>query len=166
MKFHKTIFLLLAFGLSFGQNSTTDQTNVSVSISATVMDQIQMITLSDIDVGTVIPSEGILRLDPRQDQGAGLVKVLGRKNSSVQITYSNQVEMSNIASNTTLLVNYSLGGYRENDQTASEVYTTNPVAVNLNGEGEYFLWIGCSFSLKDLVPGQYDGDFVLEVDYN
>ncbi|MCF7826364.1 MAG: hypothetical protein K9M55_09010 [Candidatus Marinimicrobia bacterium] len=158
--------LLLLTMNSFGQDSSKDKTSVSVSISATVVDQIQLITLADIDVGTVIPSEDILRLDPRKDQGAGIIKVLGRQNSSIQISYSSQVEMVNLASNSILLVSYNIGGSVDNDQTASDVFSTNPVTVNLNGEGEYYLWIGCSFSMKNLVPGQYDGDFILEVDYN
>ena len=147
----------------FGQQGNPE---VKVRINATVMDYIEMITLADIDVGTVIPSDDILRLDPRTDQGAGIIKVHGRQNAAVQITYSSQVNMVNLASNTTLAVTYSVSGNFENDQTASDLFTTNPRTVTLNSEGDYYIWIGCEFNMLDLVPGQYDGDFVVEVDYN
>lgn len=159
------IVLFLASGL-LAQSETGDKTSVTVSISATVVDQIQLITITDIDVGTVIPSDDILRLDPHSDQGAGIIQILGRKNSSVQISFSDQVEMYNAIGNSNLLVNYSIAGFEESDQAASEVFTINPVTVSLNSDGEYYLWIGCSFSTNNLVPGQYDGDFILEVDYN
>lgn len=139
---------------------------IKVQVSATVVDYLEMITLADIDVGTVIPSKDMLRLDPRNDQGAGIIKIQGRANSSIQIAYSSQIQMVNLATNSALTVNYSVSGSANNDQSASELFTTNPANVLLNNNGEYILWIGCEFSLTDLVSGQYDGDFVVEVDYN
>lgn len=146
--------------------SAQNKADVKLNISATVVDYLEMITLANIDVGTVIPSEDILKLDPRTDQGAGLIKVEGRQNSSIQVAYSNRVEMVNIATNTPLTVMYTVSGNQGNSQSASEIFTTNPETAFLSSTGEYYLWIGCSFSLLDLVPGQYDGDFVIEVDYN
>ncbi|MCF6238153.1 MAG: hypothetical protein L3J79_04950, partial [Candidatus Marinimicrobia bacterium] len=126
----------------------------------------EMMTLADIDVGTVIPSDDMLRLDPRTDQGAGLIKIVGRVNASIQISYSGQIEMVNLATSTSMTVSYSVSGNESSEQSLSELFTTNPETVTLNSNGEYYLWIGCAFSLLDLVPGQYDGDFVVEVDYN
>jgi len=154
--------LVMQISLLGQQNSSA----VKMNIEATVVDYIEMITLADIDVGTVIPSDEMLRLDPRTDQGAGIIKVHGRHNASVQISYSSQITMVNLVSNTNLVVNYSVSGNFENDQSASDLFTTNPVSVLLNDAGDFYLWIGCEFSLQDLVQGQYDGDFIVEVDYN
>ena len=63
-------------------------------------------------------------------------------------------------------MNYLLSGGPENNQSASVQFTSNPATVVLNADGVYFIWIGCRFSLKNLVSGQYDGDFIVEVDYN
>ena len=155
--------ILLLLSLSFAQGSKSD---VTVHIAATVVDYLEMITLADIDVGTVIPSEDMLRLDPRTDQGAGIIKLQGRQDAHVQVSYSAQVEMINLETDRTLTVNYSVSGNVDNDQAASDLMPTNPATVKLNNSGEYYLWIGCSFSLANLVAGQYDGDFVIEVDYN
>jgi len=158
-----TLIVMLSIGYADGRNGNPD---VKVRIAATVVDYLEMITLSDIDVGTVIPGDDILRLDPRNDTGAGMIKIRGRRNSSIQLSYSAQVEMVNLTTNTTLAVNYSVAGNTDNNQSASDTFTINPTTVTLNNSGEYFLWIGCEFSLLNLSPGQYDGDFVVEVDYN
>jgi hypothetical protein len=150
----------------FGQSSTPGKTSVSVTIAATVINQIQMITIADIDVGTVIPSDDILRLDPRTDQGAGIIMIQGRENASIQISYSAQVAMVNASTNADLVVDYTVCGNLENRQPTSVLFTSNPTTVTLNNNGEYFLFVGCSFSMSELVSGQYDGDFVVEVDYN
>ncbi|MCF7824529.1 MAG: hypothetical protein K9N35_10210 [Candidatus Marinimicrobia bacterium] len=156
------LVMLVLSGAVFGQGGNPE---VKVRITATIEDYIEMITLSDIDVGTVVAGEDYLRLNARNDPGAGIIKINGRANASVQINFSAQVEMINLSSNTSLTVNYNVSGNGENNQSASDVFTTNPMTVVLNHNGEYYLWIGCSFSLQDLVPGQYDGDFVVEVDY-
>ncbi len=160
--------LIQLFGISVLvlQLNGQPDAGVKVRIEATVVDYIEMITLADIDVGTVIPSDDILRLDPRNDQGAGLMLVQGRSEATIQISYSKQVEMINVQSATTLTVDYEVSGNGNNEQSSSVLFTSNPETVILNRDGEYYLWIGCAFSLSQLVPGQYDGDFVIEVDYN
>ena len=159
----RVILNALTLSLLFGQDIGS---SVSVNVTAHVMEFIEMITLADIDVGTVIPSEDMLRLNPQADQGAGIIMVQGRSNSSIQINYSAQVEMMNLSTNRPLTVHYSVSGNVENQQSASTLFTSNPETVTLNSKGEYYLYIGCAFSLLDLTPGTYDGDFVLEVEYN
>ncbi len=160
--FKHTLVAILFSSLAISQSNP----DVNVTIAATVVDYIEMITLADIDVGTVLPSEDVLRLDPRTDQGAGIIALLGRQNASVQVSFSAQVEMSNVITDQSLTVKYTVAGNGENDQAASSLLTANPATVQLNASGEYYLWIGCEFSLLNLVPGQYDGDFAIEVDYN
>ncbi|MCF7808003.1 MAG: hypothetical protein K9M49_04500 [Candidatus Marinimicrobia bacterium] len=159
------ILLLLVLFSTLGL-AQSDSPTVTARITATVEDYIEMVTLSNIDVGMIIPTEDMLRLDPRSDQGAGLILISGQKNASAQIAFTAHVEMTNFASDIPLNVYYNISGNGENNQSASEIFTTNPMTVNLSSIGTYYLWIGCEFSLKDLVPGSYDGDFVIEVDYN
>ncbi len=165
MKFSKQFVIVMTLMVSAGFGQVSNP-KFNLEVSATVVDFLEMITISDIDVGTVVASEDVLRLDPRTDQGAGLIKIEGRQNSSIQIAYSGQVEMVNLTTNSSMTVTYTLSGNGANAQSASQLFTTNPETVVLDDKGEFFIWIGCSFSLLDLAPGQYDGDFVVEVDYN
>lgn len=125
-----------------------------------------MSTLSNIDVGTIVPSNDRLKLDPRNAQGAGLIMVTGRAGSEVQVSFTARVEMTNVNSSIPLQVRYSISGNEENNQAASQLFTTNPTNILLSPQGEYYVWIGCEFELRNLVSGQYDGDFVVEVDYS
>ena len=162
MKYLKLICITLILTVA----AQGQDTEVTARIEATVIESLEMIILADIDVGTVIPSEGILRLNPRTDSGAGIIKLEGRPNSAVQVSFSSQIEMVNVATNTTLSVTYKVSGNEDNVQSASDIFVTNPQNIFLNNLGEYYLWIGCEFSMENLVSGQYDGDFVIDVDYN
>ncbi len=162
--FNFTLLLLtLLINSGFAQKQ---QTEATTRVEAVVIEYLEMITLADIDVGTIIPSQDILRLNPRTDSGAGIIKVQGRPNSKVQVSFSSQIEMVNVATSSTLTVTYRVSGNKDNDQSVSDILTTNPEIIKLNDIGEYYLWIGCEFSMANLVSGQYDGDFVIDVDYN
>jgi len=164
MQLNKMMMIMLFSSLyAFSQGESS---KLSLSVQATVVPLIEIITLADIDVGIIAPGDGILKVDPRFDQGAGIMKVEGNENSIVHVSYSPLIEMVNAQSNTTLVVRYALSGGGENNQSASDLFVTNPANVMLSNSGEYYIWIGCEFSLFSLVPGQYDGDFVLEVDYD
>ncbi len=157
---------IIFVALVFGQGTAGTPTDVKLGISATVVDYIEIITLSDITVGTVQPSQVEIRLDPRLDQGAGIIKVQGRAESSIRIAYTQQVEMVNSVTNHMLTVTYNLSGNAENEQSTSVPIMENPITVDMSTTGEYYIWIGCYFNLLGITPGNYDGDFVIEVDYN
>ncbi|NQT96488.1 MAG: hypothetical protein HQ562_01975 [Candidatus Marinimicrobia bacterium] len=158
--------IILSLSLLMGQSDRFDQASIELNISATVVDFLEMITLSDIDVGTVQPSQMEIRLDPRLDQGAGLIKIQGRQSSSIRIAFTQQVEMVNSATNHTMSIMYNLSGNSLNEQSSSNPINENPVSVNMSSNGEYYIWIGCYFSLAGVTAGTYDGDFVIEVEYN
>ncbi len=162
MKNFISVFIgLLTLGMAQGDNPS-----VEMHITATVVDQIEVITIADIDAGTILAGEEEKEINPILDAGAGILRLEGQRNSSVQISYSKQITMTNLLTNEPLLMNYILSGGVEDNQSVSELFITNPVSVTLNSEGVYFVWVGCRFSLLGLVPGQYDGDFLIEVDYN
>jgi len=139
--------------------------SATTAVTAEVIDFIDVVTLADIQVGQVQPSQEMVVLDPRQDAGAGLLMLRGRAGGSVRIAYTQQVQMRNLETNSILTVDYAISGNMLNDQAASKLLTTNPELIVLSDDGEYYVWIGCSFSLNDVQPGQYDGDFVVEVEY-
>jgi hypothetical protein len=164
MKTTNFIIVLVIVGSTlFAQRPNSSQ---DINISASVVEQIEVVTLSDIDAGVVLPGQEEKLISPITDGGAGLLRLEGQANSSIQVSYSKQVTMTNLFTNQPLLMNYMLSGGPENNQSASVLFTSNPATVVLNAEGVYFVWIGCRFSLENLVPGQYDGDFIVEVDYN
>ncbi len=159
---------VLSVTLTLGAQDTDSwrSASVQVNVDAVVIEStIKIEMLSYLDVGEVQPSQRSVYVDPSVDQGAALVKMTGRPRASVQITYTEYMEMAN-PMNSSLMVEYLVNGNGWNNQVTSTVLHRNPVSIQLNNNGEYFLWIGCRFALEDVTTGQYDGEFVLEVEYN
>ncbi len=101
--------IVLAFITLFATGvAQENSSSVELHVSATVVDQIEVITLSDIDAGTILPGNEEKVISPILDGGAGILRIEGQRNSSVQISYSKQVTMINLFTNNPLMMNYML----------------------------------------------------------
>jgi len=161
------ILLLISFiiyGLH-GQDPSSTKNTTTLSVLVKVTSRLEMTTLRDINIGIVQPSQIQVNLDPGKDQGAGLLKISGGRFLSVKLAYTQQVEMVNSITGGILLVNYSLSGSPANDQNSSIPISDNPIVLALGEKGDYYVWVGCSFSLLSIESGNYDGSFEIEIDY-
>jgi len=159
------ILFLLSTLIVSGQNSLNSKVSSSLSVSVNVTSRLELITISDINIGTVMPSQIQVLVDPINDQGAGLIKVVGARFAPLKLEFTNQVEMVNSLTEGILLVKYGLSGSRINEQSSSFQIIENPTNITLSELGEYYIWVGCSFNLQNIESGSYDGDFGIEVDY-
>ena len=159
--------LLLLSGTMFAQEKESPfSASAKISVSATVVGTIELITLQDIDIGVVTPSMEFIIVKPDEDQGAGLIKFTGQPNLGIRIIFSQTVIMV-AGDGSTLTVEYLVNGNKINEQGTSIPLLESPAEVVMNNDGEYFIWIGCQLDITKVVPGQqYDGDFVIEVEYN
>jgi len=161
--------IIIVGGITLFAQNETDTPFVSsahINVTATVLGTIEMITLQDIDIGVVTPSMEFIIVNPGEDQGAGLIKFTGQPSLGIRIVFSQTVVMVSGEGNT-LTVQYLVNGNNTNEQGTSVPLEESPAQVALNNDGEYFVWIGCQIDISEVVPGQqYDGDFVIEVDYN
>ena len=108
MKLSNYIIGLLILGSSLlGQQ---EKSAIELHISANVLDQIEVITISDIDAGIVLPGQEEKVISPITDGGAGVLRLEGQANSSIQVSYSIQLTMTNLDTNHPLLMNYMLSG--------------------------------------------------------
>jgi len=158
------LILFLLSNLS-AQNSSDTKTSATLNVSVNVIDHLEMITLRNINIGTVLPSQILIDVDPRIDPGAGLIKVSGQNFSPLELDFTQQIEMVNSITNGILLVKYNISGGTTNNQNSSVKIIETPKSIILSNSGEYFIWVGCSFNLSDIEPGSYDGEFGIEVDY-
>lgn len=160
-------YLLLLPIIIFAQEEDSPSSaSATVSISATVIGSIEMITLQDIDIGVVTPSMEFIVVKPGEDQGAGLIKFTGQPNLGIRIVFSQTVVMV-AGDGSTLTVQYLVNGNNNSEQGTSIPLVESPAEVVMNTAGEYFIWIGCQMDITEVVSGQqYDGDFVIEVEYN
>ncbi|MCF7803339.1 MAG: hypothetical protein K9N46_11680 [Candidatus Marinimicrobia bacterium] len=139
--------------------------SVSVNVSANVVATIDMVTLSDFNIGSVQPSQGEIIIDPGQDGGAALLMFSGSPNREIRVTYTPQVQLTKPDA-PSLTAYYSLNGYPENEQGSSVPLEENPTTVTLSNDGEYYVWIGCRINIEQATSGAYDGDCAIEVEYN
>ena len=144
---------------------TPGSASISVNVSATVIESIEMITLSGFNIGAVQPSQKEIHIDPGQDGRAALLMFTGSPNREIRLTYTRQVQMTKQGSEP-LMAYYSLNGYSQNEQSSSVPLEENPVTVNLSDTGEYYIWIGCRLNIEQAISGAYDGDCAIEVEYN
>jgi len=161
----RKILILILISNLWAQDIPESKVSSTMFVSVTISSSLELITLRDINIGTVMPSQIQVIVDPINDQGAGLIKVSGAPFTNLKLDFSQQVEMVNSITSGILLVKYSLSGSPTNEQNSSFQITEIPSNISLSDKGEYFLWVGCSFNLSNIEPGNYDGDFGIEVDY-
>ena len=161
------IFIIITFvPITYAQeDGGPGRATVSVNVSANVVATIDMVTLSDFNIGAVQPSQGEIIIDAGQDGEAALLMFSGSPNREIRLTYTSRVQLTKPDA-PSLTVYYSLNGYMDNEQGSSVSLEENPITVSLSNEGEYYIWIGCRINIEQATPGPYDGDFAIEVEYN
>lgn len=147
---------------SYGQNSVS---SITISISATVQSSIELITLSDINIGSVQPSQFEIYVEPNRDAGAGSMIARGLPESGISISYVEEHILTHAESNETLTFYYQVAGNSEDNQTAAEILDGFSRDLNFNAEGEFFLWVGGRVNIQNAVHGQYEGEFTIEIEY-
>jgi len=158
------LLLLLSLNL-WAQKSSPSNATANLNVSVTVTDRLEMITLKDINIGSVLPSQVQVTVDPQDDQRAGIIKITGGSSARIKLSFTQQVEMVNSTTGGILLVKYRLSGNPLNEQNSSFQILKNPTSLDLSETGDYYIWVGCSFGLENIEPGNYDGNFGIEVDY-
>jgi len=144
---------------------TPNSASIHVNVNATVVESIEMVTISDFNIGPVQPSQKEINIDPKDDGGAALLMFSGTPNRQIRVTYTAQVQMTKPGS-PSLTAYYSLSGFKKNEQSSSEIFQENPATVTLSNEGVYYVWVGCRLNIEKATSGAYDGDCAIEVEYN
>ncbi len=158
-----TLFILLLW--AGGLAAQSRDASLRVQISATLDSSIEVETISNISFGRVIPGMEELVINPRLDPGAGLLRVSGRPNSIIRVSFLEQREIYRVGGGQPLLFTYIVSGGTENNQLNSEPITTENRQLTLSSQGEYFFWIGGRLNLAGIDIGEYEGEFALEIDY-
>jgi len=165
--FFLLLFLAFVAETSFSQNDSRRPVTpfISISVSTTVQSVVELETLNNINFGTVTPGMQDIYINPRQDAGAGLMRISGQAGSVVRISYLEQRELTHSASGQTLLFFFELSGAETDNQDLSELVTAENRQISLSSNGEYYFWIGGRMNLNNIRFGQYEGEFTLEIDY-
>ncbi|MCK9399077.1 MAG: DUF4402 domain-containing protein [Bacteroidales bacterium] len=164
----KSIFRLFSFVLSllFFSNLHAQEA-VSITASATVLEisEIELVTIKEMNVDGSFAENGIVNISPVTDMNAGELLVKGRANAQMRITSPNQTVLVNTSGQGTLIFYYVLSGFWSDNKQASEILNAPDRILQFNEEGQYYLWVGGRVDINNARPGNYEGEFILEIEY-
>lgn len=167
--FFSLVTILIVFGAVQklkAQDQQKSHESISVNVSAKVMEaSIELITLRNIQFTNAQPSQHTLDISPVSDDRAGLMKAMGRPNAPIRVSFQNRWEVNNSSGRGRLVFNYKIAGNTENVQSTSELLNYDNRDLNFNSDGEFFFWIGGNVDISQALPGKYQGEFTIEVEY-
>jgi hypothetical protein len=147
--------------------SLQGQNSYSIKAAATVVETagIELITLKDITIDEASAQNGILQISPLSDDKAGKMLVKGKSNSSIRLSYMNQLALQNTTGQGSIVFKYVVSGNKSDNQQASQPLDQIERIVQFNEKGEYYLWLGGEVNLSNAKPGSYDGEFTIQIEY-
>jgi len=97
--------------------------------------------------------------------GAGLLIAKGIPNQTFQVVIPERITLTHSETNSTLQINVEVSHHSIDEQSSSDYVRDAIASFSLNEEGEYFFWIGGTLNMADVEEGNYEGSFLLEVEY-
>lgn len=168
------IILISMTGIQ-AQQTSDQEVSASINVTGRIVAEVSMQSIliesmynpsfqqANIDMTQVI-------VDPVTDQagsvgGAGMLVTKGEPNRIFQVTIPQTVTLTNKDTGTTLNVRVKVSHNGIIDQSSSDYIRETVSAFQLNTDGEYYFWMGGEINVADVEEGEYEGNFLLEVEY-
>ena len=139
--------------------------SAQVNVSAEVIQSIELITVNSMRFGNTQPGQREIYVNPINSLNAGFMIAVGTPDAEFRLNYLPERELSQIDGNATLTFIYEISGNSEENQSTSELLELDNRNIRFNSEGRYYLWVGGRVNLENAAPGNYEGDFTIEIDY-
>lgn len=163
------LFLVPLFSLLLSFNQLCAQATNSVSITASAkvipVAEIEIVTIKDMQIDLDRAENGIITIAPLNDTDGGVIMLKGKPNASFKIAYLTQTKLENTAKSGFLFFEYQVFGYPGNNQQASEPIDAIERVLIFNSEGIYYIWVGGKIDIRNATPGNYEGEFTIEIEY-
>lgn len=160
---------LILFALLFtswsikAQNS--QEINATINVSAQIIQSIELITVNSISFGNVDPGQTEVNINPNTDPNAGFMIAVGTPGAQFRLEYLPQRALYNTNGGNNLAFTYQISGNTLEDQASSEIIQFNDRNLTFNAEGFFYVWVGGNVNIENADPGNYEGDFTIEIDY-
>jgi hypothetical protein len=162
-------FLILILGYTpltlIAQNNGQQSHDVSIEVNAMIRGSIELTTMRNMDFGKVQPGQETIDINPVQDVEAGKMVASGRGNAKIRVQYQRTWQLRSNRSDEPLTFNYRIAGSEEDNQETAELLETDNRDLNLNEEGVFYFWIGGRADITNAQPGNYEGEFTIEIEY-
>lgn len=158
------LLLLFAIAALPGIVSAQDQ-EISISVSAQVVATIEMVTIQSMDLSKVEAENGMIRIDPISSSNAGKMIAIGSPNAEIRLSFLEQRALTRQQGTETLQFNYRVAGNDQDDQQTAELLNRENRDFSFNARGRFYLWIGGSVDISSANPGNYRGEFTVDIEY-
>lgn len=149
----------------FAVCSYAQEQRVSINISATVDGTIELVTIQTLDLQNADIQDGTIQINPILSSNAGNMVARGNPGSNFRLNYLETRELTNIEGTGVLFFAYQIAGNAIDEQNSAELLDQESRELQFNDEGEFHIWIGGRIDLTNAVPGNYEGDFSIEIEY-
>ena len=161
-----TLTCCLAHLAAQAQVDDTRKANLSVRASATVTDNLQMLTIRNLDLISPEVQNDQIIVSPITSSYAGMFKILGNPRSRVRITFlQTEILTEQREGLGEVAAQYFVSEAFEDTQVQSTPLQLGEGNVRLSERGELFLWLGANLDLSRARPGLYLSEFILELEY-
>ncbi|WP_103665049.1 hypothetical protein [Gracilimonas amylolytica] len=159
------LFLILGNYYVKGQSSETANVNVSAQVIGSTQSAIEIITVNTLQLGNARSVNGQININPVSDLNAGFMIAVGNPEAEFRLNYLPDRILNQINGNGSLTFTYRISGNDEEEQATSEPLDLENRNLRFNEEGRFYIWIGGIIDLSNAPPGNYEGDFTIEIDY-
>jgi len=159
------VFLLTTAGVTMAQNGQNNGQFINITVSAEVQAVVEIETRANINLGRVSPGQESITVNPREDPGAGVLRVSGSPGMLFRVSFQEQRELIRVGGGSPLVFVYDVSGAQTENQFLSEPITLENRDLQMSEDGEYFFWVGGNMQLEGDILGQYEGEFTIEIDF-
>lgn len=147
------------------QAQDDDKISAQINVSAEVIQSIELITVSTMQFGDMQPGQKEIYVNPVNDLNAGHMIAIGTPEAEFRLNYLPERILTQTNGSSSLAFEYEISGSTEDDQASSELLELDNRNIRFNSEGRYYIWVGGRVNLENAAPGNYEGDFTIEIDY-
>lgn len=160
-----TFLFILAGTPVYAQSSAENAVSANIQIDASVIPSIELITVNSMTFGNLQPGQREIYINPVSSLNAGFMIAVGMPDSEFRLNYLPERELTQTDGNATLTFTYEISGNTVENQSTSELLEVDNRNIRFNEEGRYYIWVGGRVNLENAEPGNYEGDFTIEIDY-
>lgn len=164
-----TLFLFFSCFLgtkSFGQSRDSGFATFNVRATATVTDNLNMLTIRNIDLINPPVMEGLIVVNPITSPFAGMFKIIGSPGSRVRITYLQRELIRETNEGIGVVsADYFLSAAFNDLQLQSALLDVGEGVFPIGPDGELYVWLGANLDLSKATPGVYLSEFIIELEY-
>lgn len=165
-----TFFVFLS-ALASAQNGSIPpgvvKQQISVSATASMMDNITLTTMRDVNLNSPSSIEGYVLVSPNTSPNAGMMRISGRPGKSIRITYlAAETLLEDGGTGGLVKASYRISGFETDNQSASVLLDIGEANVRIGPDGNYYIWLGALLDVTKAKPGSYVSEFIMEIEGN